>query len=119
MSHIVKIKTEIKNLDTIRRVCQTLNLQTQDIAEGLEIFTPNTYRKSIVVRNQGDHYELEYDSWGWPAELKARLGDSCGRLLQLYAVQEIQDQAIWHGYSIEQQTLQDGSIKIMLYEKEG
>lgn len=114
MSHIVQIKTEVRDVNAIFAACRRL---------GLEVPTTGTFqvfsvtRTGIGVKLPGWNYPVvcntetgavDYDnyegSWGDQRELD--------KFLQAYAVEKAIYEAQKGGYSIYEEALPDGSIQL-------
>jgi hypothetical protein len=114
LSHIVTIKTEVRDATAVRAACQRLRLPapmdgTHQLytsqATGLGVQLPDW---SYLVVCQLDSGEVRYDNfngrWGAQRHLDA--------LLQGYAVEKAKIEARRQGYACSEQTLQDGSVKL-------
>lgn len=114
MSHIVTIRTQIKDAAALAAACQRLGLQqpTQGTAKlysseatGLIVNLPNWHYPVVVNTTTG---QIDYDNfegyWGAEAELH--------KLLQAYAVEKARIEARKAGHTITEQSLTDGSIKL-------
>lgn len=116
MSHIVQIKTEVKDASAVEAACKRL---------GLEAPTTGTFqvyavqRTGLGVKLPGWDYPVvcnlesgavDFDnyngSWGAQAELD--------KFLQAYAVEKAIFEAQKGGYSVYEEKLDDGSIKLSL-----
>jgi len=118
MSHIVSIKTQVKDLAAVRAACQRLKLAppTQGTAElfsgqatGLIVQLPDWNYPLVIDTQTG---EVRYDNYegAWGAQEKLDL------FLQMYAAEKVKIEAHKKGYSVSEQTLQDGSIRLNLNE---
>jgi hypothetical protein len=116
MSHIVEIKTQVRDPVAVHAACQRLGLAAPVDGEhrlftttvtGLGVALPG-WRFPVVCELSSGH--LKYDhyegKWGNPAELS--------RFLQGYAVARATLEARKHGHSVREQSLSDGSIKITI-----
>ena len=116
MSHIVTVKTEVRDAAAIRAACRRLNLDQPEQgtfklfsseATGLAVKLP-AWNFPIVCDTatgqlQFDNYE---GRWGDPKELD--------RFMQAYAVERAQQEARRRGHGTTEQTLSDGSIKLTI-----
>ena len=116
MSHIVEIKTEIRDEQAVRSACVRLKLaapETKTVrlfsatATGLCVQLPN-WRYPLVAdlktgRLQFDNYN---GHWGPQAELN--------KFLQGYAVEKSKLEARKKGHSVSETRLQDGSIRVVV-----
>jgi hypothetical protein len=117
LSHIVKIATQLKDAEAVRAACRRLGLEeptqgkfrvfTTDVT-GLAVKLPGW---TFPVVCQPDTGQVQYDnyggSWGQPAELD--------KFLQAYATEKAKLEARKKGYSVSEQQLKDGSIKLSIH----
>jgi len=118
MSHIVSIQTRLHDPATIAAACRRLNLPAP--TEGtVTIFSGEA--TGIIVQLPEWHYPLvidvltgvvRYDNfqghWGAQVQLD--------RFMQAYAVEMTKQQARRKGYSVNEQTLENGSIRVEIIE---
>ena len=114
MSHIVQIKTEIKDETAVRAACQ--RLQWRDPAYGshtvfgvnrvgLGVFAPGwSYPIVFDLATGACDYDNYNGLWGSP--------DRLDEFQQAYAVEKAKIQATLSGYSSYEETLADGSVKL-------
>lgn len=116
MSHIVSIKTQVKDAAAVRAGCQRLKLPepshritriySRDV-EGLTVELPNWKYPIVCDLTSG---ELQYDNfggrWGQEAELH--------RFLQAYAVEKAKIEGRRQGHTVHEQALADGSIRVQI-----
>ena len=116
MSHIVTIKTEIRDPVALAAACRRLGLAEPvqgkaklftTEAEGLIVNLPD-WRYPVVVDTESRrvHYDNYGGQWGKQAELD--------RLLQAYAVEKAKLEARRAGHTVTEQPLTDGSIKLTI-----
>ena len=116
MSHIVSIKTQVKDAHAVRAACRRLQLAAPEEGtfelfsgkvSGLAVHLPD-WRHPVVCNLASG--ELKYDNfegrWGDPARLD--------QLLQIYAVEKAKIEARRQGHTCSEQTLADGSIKLTI-----
>ena len=114
MSHVVEIKTQVKDAAAVRVACQRLKLEQPSHgtarlfsgeATGLIVKLPNWKYAVVFDTNTG---EAKYDNYN------GRRGDpeKLGQLLQIYAVEKAKIEARRKGHSVTEQQLADGSIKL-------
>lgn len=116
MSHVVNIKTQIRDPIALAAACVRLGLQqpTQGTArlygaqaEGLIVKLPGwTYPAVVDVRSGSIAYDNYGGSWGDSKELD--------RLMQAYACEKAKIEARKAGHSVSETTLADGSIKLVI-----
>jgi hypothetical protein len=116
MSHIVQIKTQVRDAETVRAACQRLGLPQpvlgtfplfSAVASGLAVQLAGWRYPAVCQLDTG---QVQYDNygghWGEQQELD--------RFLQAYAVEKAKLEARRRGHSISEQFLQDGSIKLTI-----
>ena len=116
MSHIVQIKTQVRDAETVRAACQRLGLPQpvlgtfplfSAVASGLAVQLADWRYPAVCQLDTG---QVQYDNygghWGEQQELD--------RFLQAYAVEKAKLEARRKGHSISEQFLQDGSIKLTI-----
>ncbi len=114
MSHIVTVKTEVRDATAVRAACERLRLPApvqgkhqiyETEAEGLAVQLPSWDHPAVANLATG---QLTYDNyngyWGDQKELD--------RLLQAYAVEKCRIEARRKGHLVTEQQLADGSIKL-------
>ena len=116
MSHIVQIKTEVREPASIRAACirnklpqpiqGTARLYSSE-ATGWQVQLPD-WRYPVICQTETG--QLSYDNyegrWGDPVHLNA--------FLQSYAIEQTRRIARRQGYSLTEQRLSDGSVKLLL-----
>ena len=114
MSHVVEIKTEVRDEAAVKAACVRLQLPTPEhktvrlfsaTATGLCVQLPG--RSYPVVANLATG-QLQYDNynghWGEQKHLNS--------FLQGYAVEKAKIEARKKGHSVSETRLQDGSIRV-------
>jgi hypothetical protein len=116
MSHIVEIKTEVRDPAAMELACQRLGLEnpqqgtatlfTQQVS-GWIVQLPQWRFPVVVDAGSG---QVQYDNY------EGRWGeiDQLHRFLQTYAVEKAKLEARKQGHSITEQSLADGSIKLAI-----
>lgn len=118
MSHIVSIQTKVQDPGAITAACTRLNLPApvhgtaklfSGECTGLLVQLPGWQYPAVINTQSG---EMKYDNfegnWGDPRELE--------RFLQMYAVEKAKLEARKKGYTVTEQTINDGSIKLQIIE---
>src|SRR5438876_261302 len=118
MSHIVTIQTKLHDPIAVVAACLRLNLPApvegtatlfSGEASGLLVNLPDWTYPLVVNTTTGqvafDNYE---EAWGRQEHLD--------HFLQLYAVEKTKLEARKKGYSVTEQALNDGSIKLQVIE---
>jgi hypothetical protein len=116
MSHIVTIETEIRDAAAVRAACERLKLPApidgahelfSGTVQGLGIQLPNWQYPVVCHLDTG---KVEFDNfggdWGDQKELD--------RYLQAYAVEKAKLEARRKGYSVTEQSLPNGSIRVSI-----
>jgi hypothetical protein len=116
MSHIVTIKTEVRDPTAIRLACGRLNL-AEPVHGKARLFSSEAtgwlvplprWRYPLVC--QTEIGQLAYDNyrgaWGEPVELD--------RFLQAYSIEKTRLEARKQGYQVIEQPLPDGAVKLTL-----
>jgi hypothetical protein len=115
MSHIVQIKTEVKDAAAISAACRRLGLAEPQLghhvlfagqsADGYAVHLPGwSYAAVFNVDTGAAAYDNYNGAWGKQEELD--------KFLQAYAVEKAIYEAQKGGYSVYEETLSDGSIKL-------
>ena len=116
MSHIVQIKTHIKDRVAVAAACLRLGL-AEPVEETVRLFSSQV--KGLAVRLPGWRYpvvcdvasgEVKFDNYGghW-GEQKQLDG-----FLQVYACEKAKIEARRRGHSVTEQMLADGSVKLTI-----
>jgi len=116
MSHIVTIRTEVRDPAALREACGRLKLPPPELrtaklftaeATGYCVELPRWRYPVVCDVDAGkvlfDNYE---GRWGDPVELNL--------LIQGYAVEKAKLEAQKAGYSVYEQPLKDGSVKVTI-----
>ncbi len=114
MSHVVEIKTEIRDEAAVKAACTRLQIPTPEhktvrlfsaTATGLCVQLPGWSYPVVANLATG---QLQYDNynghWGEQKHLNS--------FLQGYAVEKAKIEARKKGYSVSETRLQDGSIRV-------
>jgi len=121
MSHIVMIRTEIRDRAAIEAACRRLRLKPP-VNGTTRLFSTET--TGLLVELPGWRYpvvcllktgELKYDNY------EGRWGDKkeLGRLLQAYAVELAKTEAVRKGHRVHENTLSSGDIRLTVELKGG
>jgi hypothetical protein len=118
MSHVVEIQTKIHDAAAVEAACRRLNLATPTSGT-VQLFSGEA--TGLIVRLPGWEYPAVVDTltgtirhdnfngaWGNQQELD--------HFLQMYAVERCRLEARKKGYQMNEQALQDGSIKVQIVE---
>ena len=116
MSHIVEIKTEIRDEQAVKAACTRLNLPQpeqktarlfNETATGLCVQLPG-WNYPVVANLQTG--QLQYDNYGGHWGEQAQLNN----FLQAYAVEKAKIEARKKGHMVTETALQDGSIRVTI-----
>jgi len=116
LSHIVEIKTEIRDEQAVRAACTRLQLAAPEhktvrlfnaTATGLCVQLPGWNYPVVASLETG---QVQYDNynghWGEQKHLHS--------FLQAYAVEKTRIEARKKGHSVSETSLQDGSIRVTI-----
>ena len=114
MSHIVEIRTEVRDEQAVRAACTRLQLAAPEhktvrlfsaTATGLCVQLPG-WQYPVVCNLQSGavHYDNYNGAWGEQARLN--------QFLQGYAVEKAKIEARKKGHTVTEARLQDGSIRV-------
>jgi hypothetical protein len=116
MSHVVTIKSKLRDPAALAAACARLNLPApvqgtarlySGEATGLIVNLPGwTYPAVIDTRTGEVRCDTFQGRWGDPRELD--------RLLQMYAIEMCRLAARQKGYAVTEQQLPDGSVKLQI-----
>ena len=116
MSHIVTVQTRVHDPVAISAACQRLNLAApvegsvrlfSGEATGLIVQLPGWRYPTVIDTLTGTvRYDNFDGAWGEQQHLD--------RFLQMYAVERTKIEARKRGYPVNEQQLQDGSIKLQI-----
>jgi hypothetical protein len=114
LSHIVEIKTEIRDEQAVRAACTRLQLAAPEhkttrlfsaTATGLAVQLPGwSYPVVCNLQTGQAQYDNYNGHWGEQKHLNA--------FLQAYAVEKAKIEARKKGHSVSETSLQDGSIRV-------
>ena len=114
MSHVVKIQTQLSDINAIRQSCVHLRLEAP--VHGIfELYDSTETGWAVNLRDwkypvicKVETGELAYDNY------ENRWGDQkrLGELIQRYAVEKTKIEARRRGHSVTEQKLDDGSVKL-------
>ena len=116
MSHIVQIKTQVKDAAAVAAACRRLGL-AEPVEETVRLFSAQT--TGLAVRLPGWRFpvvcdlasgQLQYDNYGGSWGEQKQLD----KFLQAYAVEMARIQARKRGHNVTEQQLADGSIKLTI-----
>lgn len=114
MSHIVEIRTQVRDVAAARAACERLGLEMPALgrarlfsgeAAGLIVKLPD-WKYPVVFETQTGQAKFDnyHGRWGDQAQLD--------RFLQSYAVELTKIEARKKGHAVTEQQLSDGSIKL-------
>jgi len=116
VSHVVQIKTQVRDAEAVRAACRRLSLAEpvqgttrlySGEVTGLAVQLPGWRYPAVAQLDTG---QIQFDNfqgnWGEQIELD--------RFLQSYAVEKAKLEARRKGHSVSEQQLQDGSVKLTI-----
>jgi hypothetical protein len=116
VSHVITIRTEVRDAEAVRAACQRLGLEQpvqgtarlfEGEASGLLVKLPDWTYPAVVDTASG---QVRFDNygghWGDPKHLDA--------FLQAYALEKAKLEARKRGHSVFEQALPDGSVKLTI-----
>jgi hypothetical protein len=116
LSHIVTIRTELRDAEAVKAACRRLNLAEpvhgtaklfEGEATGLLVKLPDWTYPAVVSTDTGQvHFDNYGGQWGDQKHLDA--------FLQAYAICMATTEARKHGHSVFEQALPDGSVKLTI-----
>ena len=119
MSHIAKVDTKIKDLVSLKKALETLNIQYVEAPQGetltlkgyekneiitdciMEIKTGSSY--SIGIRKKEKGYEVVADWWAIETYTGQKQEELINKITRQYAYETIMDKVKGMGYSIVQE----------------
>ena len=116
MSHVVKIKTQIRDVNALRKACNRLQLEPP-IHRTFDLY--NSSETGWGVRLQDWKYpvvckietgEIAYDNYGGRWGNSQRLDE----FVQRYAVEKTKIESRRQGYMSSEKVLEDGSIRVTI-----
>lgn len=116
MSHVVQIETQVRDAAAVRAGCVRLGLD-EPVEREVKLFSETVSGLAVqlcdwrypVVFNT-DSGETKFDNYEGRWGKRERLDE----FLQAYAVEKTKIEARRKGYSVVEQSLDDGSIKLSL-----
>ncbi|HCO23437.1 MAG: DUF1257 domain-containing protein [Gimesia sp.] len=114
MSHIVEIKTEVRDETAISAACQRLQLEAPTRGT-VKLFSDSA--TGTIVKLPGWRYPAVFDTQSGQARFdnfEGRWGEQrqLDRFLQGYAVERTKIEARKKGHTVTEQSQADGSIKL-------
>ena len=114
MSHIVEIRTEVRDANGVRAACDRLRLE------------PPVEGKAKLFSREAEGLAVRLRDWRYPVVFKTATGEAqfdnyegrwgeqsrLDQFLQAYAVEQTKIEARRKGHSVSEQSLADGSIKL-------
>jgi hypothetical protein len=116
LSHVVEIKTEIRDEAAVKAACVRLQLPAPE-QKTVRLF--NATATGLCVQLPGWNYpvvanlqtgQLQYDNYNGHWGEQSRLN----QFLQAYAVEKARIEARKKGHSVSETRLQDGSIRVTI-----
>jgi len=121
MSHVVQISTQVRDAAAVRAGCERLGLDEPVECE-VKLFSETVSGLAVQLRDwrypvvfNTTTGETKFDNYQGHWGKQERLDE----FLQVYAVERTKIEARRKGYSVTEQALVDGSIKLSLVVGEG
>ena len=116
MSHLVTIKTEIRDAAAVRAACQRLGL-AEPVHDTVKLFSGEV--TGLAVKLPDWQYPVVCDTASGQVRydnFNGRWGDQkhLDKFMQAYAVEKAKLEARRRGHATTEQTLADGSIKLVI-----
>jgi hypothetical protein len=118
MSHIVSVQTQIRDPRAVEAACTRLGLAApvegsaqlfSGEAKGLLVQLPGWLYPAVIDTRSGSvRYDNYHGRWGADAELH--------KFMQAYSVEKVRLESRAQGYTVSEQALEDGSIKLQIIE---
>lgn len=116
MSHIVQIRTQVRDPIAVVAACGRLGL-AQPVVQEVKLFS--AVARGLAVQLEGWRYpvvcdcqtgEVKFDNYEgrWGAQEKL------DQFLQAYAVEKVKIEARRQGHSVAEQSLSDGQVKLTI-----
>lgn len=117
MSHLVTIRTQVRDVVALAAACRRLGL-SEPVAGTAKLFTSSATGQ--IVQLPGWTYPVVFDTASGTVQLdnyQGNWGDQkeLDRLLQRYAAEKATLEARRAGHSVSEQSLADGSIKLTIH----
>ncbi len=114
MSHVVEIRTEVRDVIAVGAACQRLKLEAP-VQGTAKLFSSSA--TGVIVKLPGWRYPAVFDTQSGQARYdnyEGRWGEKAqlDRFLQGYAVEKAKLEARKKGHTVTEQSLTDGSIKL-------
>ena len=116
MSHIVSIRTEVRDREAVLRACRRLEIP-EPVEGEAKVFT--NWKKGLLLRLKDWEFPVVCDLASGRVEYDNYEGhwgdvDRLMTFLQIYAVEKATLEARKRGHSVVEQPLADGSIKLVI-----
>jgi hypothetical protein len=123
MSHFSQIKTQIRNLESLKDALTALGIDWQPATQEVRGYRGQTHTAEIAIQQEngydigfrwnGTEYELVADLQYWQQDLS--VDGFLRQVTQRYAYQTVVKETALAGFQVtEQQKNQDGSIRLVV-----
>ncbi|AUC62274.1 protein of unknown function DUF1257 [Cyanobacterium sp. HL-69] len=123
MSHFSSIKTQIRNLTSLKYALKDLNIDWKEGPSPVRGYQGQTSQADLVIEQEnnydigfswnGQHYELVADLQYW--QQPWTVDGFLQRVTQNYALQTVLNESAQQGFAVtEQQKNEDGSIRLVV-----
>lgn len=120
MSHFTRVRTQLRDMDTVRRALEDLGFEVEDGTavrgymgqrEQADLVVQTGSDYNLGFRREGQNILLVADFWGLRMDREAFLN----RVTQRYAYLTVLEQAGTQGWqSVEEEVQEDGSIRLVM-----
>jgi len=123
MSHFSSIKTQIRNVTSLKYALKDLNIDWKEGPSPVRGYQGQTSQADLVIEQEnnydigfswnGQHYELVADLQYW--QQPWTVDGFLQRVTQNYALQTVLNESAQQGFAVtEQQKNEDGSIRLVV-----
>ncbi|HOA23390.1 MAG TPA: DUF1257 domain-containing protein [Aggregatilineales bacterium] len=120
MSHFTRVRTQLRDLDTVRRALEDLGFEVVENApvrgyngqqERADLVVQTGSEYNLGFRREGQNVVMVADFWGLRIDREGFLN----RVTQRYAYLTVLDQAQKQGWqSVAEEVQEDGSIRLVM-----
>lgn len=120
MSHFTRVRTQLRDLDTVRRALEDLGFEVAEEAtvrgyngqqEKADLVVQTGSDYNLGFRREGQNVVMVADFWG----LRIDRAGFLNRVAQRYAYLTVLDQAETQGWqSVTEEVQEDGSIRLVM-----
>jgi hypothetical protein len=123
MSHFSNIKTQLRDLDTLKTALSNLGMEWQEGPSAVRGYRGQTVSAALVIRQENDYdlgfcwngreYELVTDLQYWQQPLSVE--GFLQKITQGYALETVLRESAQQGFQVaEQETQADGAVRLVV-----